>query len=54
MRWVRRPRAVLSEDGSHYILNGTKQYITNGGFAELFTVFAKIDKEHFTAFLVEK
>ena len=46
--------AVLSEDGSHYILNGTKQYITNGGFAELFTVFAKIDKEHFTAFLVEK
>ncbi|THB75971.1 MAG: acyl-CoA dehydrogenase [Desulfobulbaceae bacterium] len=46
--------AVLSEDGKHYILNGTKQYITNGGFAELFTVFAKIDKEHFTAFLVEK
>jgi alkylation response protein AidB-like acyl-CoA dehydrogenase len=46
--------AVLSEDGSHYILNGTKQFITNGGFAELFTVFAKIDKEHFTAFLVEK
>ncbi|MFN2354775.1 MAG: acyl-CoA dehydrogenase family protein [Desulfopila sp.] len=46
--------AVLSEDGKHYILNGTKQYITNGGFAELFTIFAKIDKEHFTAFLVEK
>ncbi len=46
--------AVLSEDGSHYILNGTKQFITNGGFAELFTIFAKIDKEHFTAFLVEK
>jgi alkylation response protein AidB-like acyl-CoA dehydrogenase len=46
--------AVLSEDGTHYILNGTKQFITNGGFAELFTVFAKIDKEHFTAFLVEK
>ena len=46
--------AVLSEDGSHYVLNGTKQYITNGGFAQLFTVFAKIDKEHFTAFLVEK
>ncbi len=46
--------AVLSEDGKHYILNGTKQFITNGGFAELFTVFAKIDKEHFTAFLVEK
>lgn len=46
--------ATLSEDGSHYILNGTKQFITNGSFAELFTVFAKIDKEHFTAFLVEK
>ena len=46
--------AVLSEDGTHYILNGIKQFITNGGFAELFTVFAKIDKEHFTAFLVEK
>ncbi|PHR28738.1 MAG: acyl-CoA dehydrogenase [Desulfotalea sp.] len=46
--------AVLSEDGSHYILNGTKQFITNGGFADLFTIFAKIDKEHFTAFLVEK
>ncbi len=46
--------AVLSEDGKHYLLNGTKQFITNGGFAKLFTVFAKIDKEHFTAFLVEK
>lgn len=46
--------AVLSEDGKHYVLNGTKQYITNGGFADLFTIFAKIDKEHFTAFLVEK
>ncbi len=46
--------ATLSEDGTHYLLNGTKQYTTNGGFAELFTVFAKIDKEHFTAFLVEK
>lgn len=46
--------AILSEDGSHYTLNGTKQFITNGGFANLFTVFAKIDKEYFTAFLVEK
>jgi alkylation response protein AidB-like acyl-CoA dehydrogenase len=46
--------AVLSADGSHYVLNGTKQYITNGGFAQLFTVFAKIDKEHFTAFLIER
>lgn len=49
-----RATAVLSEDGKHYILNGTKQFTTNGGFAELFTIFAKIDKEHFTAFLVEK
>jgi alkylation response protein AidB-like acyl-CoA dehydrogenase len=46
--------AVLSEDGKYYVLNGTKQFITNGGFAKLFTIFAKIDKEHFTAFLVEK
>ena len=46
--------ATLSEDGTHYILNGTKQFITNGGFAELFTVFAKVDKEHFTGFLVER
>ena len=40
--------------GDKYILNGNKMWITNGGFAELFTIFAKIDKEHFTAFLVEK
>ncbi len=46
--------AVLSPDGRHYILNGTKQFITNGGFAKLYTVFAKIDKQHFTAFLVER
>lgn len=46
--------AILSKDGKYYILNGTKQWITNSGFADLFTVFAKVDKEHFTAFLVEK
>ena len=46
--------AVLSEDGKHYVLNGTKQFITNGGFAQLYTIFAKIDKKHFTAFLVER
>jgi alkylation response protein AidB-like acyl-CoA dehydrogenase len=45
--------ATLSEDGKHYILNGTKQFISNAGFADLFTVFAKIDKEHFTGFLIE-
>ena len=46
--------ATLSEDGKHYILNGTKQFITNAGIASIFTVFAKIDKEHITAFLVER
>ncbi|MGE4580489.1 MAG: acyl-CoA dehydrogenase family protein [Desulfuromonadales bacterium] len=49
-----RATATLSEDGQYYLLNGTKQFITNGGFAQLFTVFAKVDKEHFTAFLVER
>ena len=47
-------KAVLSEDGKHYILNGQKMWITNGGFADLFTVFAKVDGEKFTAFLVER
>jgi alkylation response protein AidB-like acyl-CoA dehydrogenase len=46
--------AVLSADGKHYILNGQKMWITNAGFADIFTVFAKIDGEHFTGFLVEK
>ena len=45
--------AVLSDDGKHYILNGQKIWITNGGFANLHTVFAKIDGEKFTGFLVE-
>ena len=49
-----RTRAVLSEDGKHYILNGEKIWITNGGFADIFTVYAKVDGEHFTAFIVEK
>src|SRR5499433_172638 len=48
-----RTRAQLSPDGKHYILNGEKMWITNAGFADLFTVFAKIDGEKFTAFLVE-
>jgi alkylation response protein AidB-like acyl-CoA dehydrogenase len=46
--------ATLSADGKFYLLNGTKQFITNGGIANLYTVFAKIDKQHFTAFLVER
>jgi alkylation response protein AidB-like acyl-CoA dehydrogenase len=49
-----RACAQLSPDGKHYILNGEKMWITNAGFADLFTVFAKVDGEKFTAFLVEK
>src|SRR6266481_4108717 len=49
-----RARAQLSPDGKHYILNGEKMWITNAGFADLFTVFAKVDGEKFSAFLVEK
>lgn len=46
--------AKLSEDGSHYILNGQKCWITNGGFADVYTVFAKVDGDKFTGFIVEK
>jgi alkylation response protein AidB-like acyl-CoA dehydrogenase len=46
--------AVLTPDGRHYVLTGQKMWITNGGFADLFTVFAKVDGEKFTAFLVER
>jgi alkylation response protein AidB-like acyl-CoA dehydrogenase len=46
--------AVLSGDGKYYLLNGQKCWITNGGFADVFTVFAKVDGEKFTAFIVEK
>ncbi len=49
-----KTRATLTEDGKHYILNGQKMWITNGGFADIFTVFAKIDNDRcLTAFLVE-
>lgn len=46
--------AVLNEAGTHYILNGEKQWITNSAFADVFIVYAKVDGEHFTAFIVEK
>ena len=46
--------AKLSPDSKHYIMNGQKCWITNGGFADLYTVFAKIDGEKFTAFLIER
>jgi alkylation response protein AidB-like acyl-CoA dehydrogenase len=47
-------RAELNPEGTHYILNGQKMWITNGGFADLYVVFAKVDGEKFTAFIVER
>jgi butyryl-CoA dehydrogenase len=49
-----RTRAVLSPEGGHYLLNGEKMWITNAGFADLFIVFAKVNGEKFTAFIVER
>jgi len=49
-----RTRAVLSPDGKNWILNGQKMWITNGGFADLFVVFAKVDGDKFSCFLVER
>jgi len=49
-----RCRADLTPDGKHYVLNGEKMWITNGGFADLYIVFAKVGGEKFTAFIVEK
>lgn len=46
--------AKLSEDGKHYILNGEKQWITNAGFADVFVVYAKVDGDKFSAFIVER
>ncbi|MDX6694553.1 MAG: hypothetical protein QOF02_2156 [Blastocatellia bacterium] len=46
--------ARLSDDGTHYILNGEKMWITNGGFADLFVVFAKVDGDKFSGFIVER
>jgi alkylation response protein AidB-like acyl-CoA dehydrogenase len=49
-----RAKATLSADGKHYVLNGTKMWISNAAWADLITVFAKVDGQHFTAFLVER
>ncbi|MCZ2475293.1 acyl-CoA dehydrogenase [Aquirufa ecclesiirivi] len=50
-----KSKAVLSEDGTHYLITGQKMWITNGGFADVFIVFAKIaDDKNLTAFIVEK
>src|SRR5207245_2425273 len=46
--------AELNKEGTHYILNGQKMWITNGGFADVYIVFAKVDGEKFTAFIVER
>ena len=47
-------RAELNAEGTHYVLNGQKMWITNGGFADLYIVFAKVDGEKFSAFIVER
>jgi alkylation response protein AidB-like acyl-CoA dehydrogenase len=49
-----KTKATLSDDGTHYVLKGQKMWITNGGFADVFIVFAKVDGEKFTAFIVER
>jgi alkylation response protein AidB-like acyl-CoA dehydrogenase len=49
-----RTTATLTADGRHYVLSGQKMWITNGGFADLFTIFAKVGGDKFTAFLVER
>ncbi len=49
-----RTKATLSPDGKHYLLNGTKMWISNAAWADLITVFAKVDGQHVTAFLVER
>ncbi len=49
-----KTKAVLSEDGKHYILNGTKMWISNGSFADVIVVFAKVDGDKFTGFIVER
>jgi alkylation response protein AidB-like acyl-CoA dehydrogenase len=49
-----RTRAVLAAGGRHYLLSGTKQFITNAGFADVFTTYAKVDGERLTGFLVDR
>ena len=49
-----RARASLSADGRHWVLNGEKMWLTNAGFADLYITFAKVDGQHFTAFVIEK
>ena len=49
-----KTKAILTPDGKHYVLNGQKMWITNAGFADIFTVFAQVDGDKFTGFIVEK
>jgi alkylation response protein AidB-like acyl-CoA dehydrogenase len=49
-----KAKAVLSKDGKSWILNGEKMWLSNGGFADVYITFAKVDGEHFTAFIIEK
>src|ERR1035437_1137958 len=49
-----KTRATLDAEGKHYILNGTKMWVTNGGIADVYVVFAKVDGEKFTAFIVDR
>jgi alkylation response protein AidB-like acyl-CoA dehydrogenase len=51
---IAKTTAVLSADGKHYLLNGQKCWITNGGFADVYTVFAKIDGDKFSTFIIER
>ena len=54
MLWAQKRQLDLSDDGKYYLLNGSKLYITNAGFADIFIVYAKINGTDFTAFIVEK
>jgi alkylation response protein AidB-like acyl-CoA dehydrogenase len=49
-----KAKAVLSSDGQHWILNGEKMWLTNGGFADVYITFAKVDGQHFSCFIIEK
>jgi alkylation response protein AidB-like acyl-CoA dehydrogenase len=49
-----KARAVLSADGTHWVLDGEKMWLTNAGFADVYITFAKVDGEHFTAFIIDK
>ena len=49
-----KTKAILTEDGKHYVLNGSKQFITNAAWADVIVTYAKVDGEHFTSFIVDR